>query len=119
MTAKLLHINTPLNIQTSLTKMSQWLFSHIYSPVSAILILSDHGVVAEWKLFDTDFGFEAVAKVCREDSKVVLISNHPEGDCTLSRGDQRNIQKLSTLCQEVRVYLYFDRELLTIEDPDQ
>lgn len=67
------------------------LYGRVYTNLSALVYMDQHGRPVSFQQFDTYAGFPTVIAPIPDGCSVVLVSNHPEGGTGLSDEDERNL----------------------------
>ena len=85
------------------------LFGYVYSDVSAVLFLNDHLRFMDYRLFDSEFGGNALLQpIAPGVAWGILIANHPTGVMKLTGTDERNVALLRNMNIGVEAYVSYE-----------
>ena len=99
----------------SVKSIAAKLFGYVYSDVSAVLFLSDHLRFLDYRLFDSEFGGNALLQPITPGAAWgILITNHPTGVMKLTVTDERNIALLRNMNIGVEAYVSYESSCVKV-----
>lgn len=90
-------------------RIARSLLMHVFYRVSVIVAVSKDRRAYSVKAFDTAFGAEFMV-VPRWAEEIWLISNHPEGQCTLYAEDVENLRRIESAARDARMRMFIANE---------